>query len=281
MISTLTFPNYDASASTVMYAEASAITADSFGVKWGLFDIEGWNNAEAVRQAVYERPFQDGAVLDAFSYGPRVMDIHGGLVAPTRALAMAAVRRLKGSFEVRDSSYGNTLRRLFVDEFIDPATHSTDCFIDVRRADAIQIVPSVYGRAVEFSVPVIAPDPRKYARNQQHITLTNATAAPLVITSQGDTPTWVEVIITGPITNPKVTHDRTSWFVAFIGSLTGAQSVGFSTRTHAAGGTLGTDNVNRQSRWFPILPGVNNLQLSGTGTTSATKLEAFYFDAYQ
>lgn len=280
MIKDVFVPLYDGSGFTVMFADPNTISPDSFGVKWGLFDIDGWNNAADVRAAVFDRPFQDGAVLDDFTYAPRIMDFHGGLSAASQTIAITAVRRLKSMFEVRDSNYGSSLRRLFVEEYAPVPDGSPWQYIDVRRQGAIEIHPFNAGKAFEFSVPLIAPDPRKFAYNQQHVTATGASPLVLAATGQGDTPTYVELVITGPVTNPVVTHNRTGWHVNFTGSLAAGQTVTLNTRDHTAVGTLTRQNITF-AQWFPLLPGANTYTLTGTGTTGATKLEAFWYNAAQ
>lgn len=267
------------------YAEAP-VTPDAAGVKWGLFDCDGWNDGVDVKQNLFERPHADGAIYDEFHYAPRVMELHGGLVAPDRRTAVEAVRRLKAAFALRDGSYDvNALKYLVIDEYapnhasgiLDYGSYFTFC----RRAGKISAKPSQYGVAYEWSVPIVCPDPLKYAINQIHATSPAAAPAVLTISSAGTMPVLAEFYITGPVTNPILTHNRTGWFMKFNGSLTAGQTVGFNCALHSAGGTLDRTNVDVSSRWFPVMPGVNVYTLSGAGQTSATKVECYWYDGYE
>lgn len=263
-----------------MYASRNDLVADGYGVKWALFDVQGWLDGMDAKPAVFERPFQIGANLDAFSYGPRVMEIHGGFIAPDRPAGVDATRRLLSCFNIFDGNYGIGLQRLYVDEY-SLSRGGFGVYSDVRCSGRPEIKPQQLGVAYEFSIPVIAPDPRKLSQLQTHISLPNAPSGPLAATSIGDTPTWAEMIITGPVTNPKVTHDVTGWYMQFIGTLAAGQSVGFNTRDHTVGGSLGRAQLVTLSQWFPVMPGANNYTLTGTGMTSATQLDLYFLDAYQ
>lgn len=278
MIDALGLVTYDGSETFTLYSQPPPVP-DLQGTKWALFDLDGWNNSEPVRAPSFDSPNMDGAVLDTFSHSARVLELHGGLLATSRILGENATRKLNQAFELRDASYRPTLRPLLVTPFSLVGVNGL-LRLDVRRAGAIQWKPYLYGKAWEFSVPLIAPDPRKIAP-QQHITLVPAAGVALVAYNDGDTPSWAEMIITGPITNPIVTHDRTGEFVRFNGVLGAGQSVGFNTKDHTAGGSLGRADVDVTSEWFPMLPGRNAFTLTGSGTTSATKLELFWSNTFQ
>lgn len=287
MIKQIILFDYGVVTSGYITAVAEApVAPDTFGVKWGLFDCDGWDGGVDVRQAVFDRPNADGVAYDEFHYAPRVMEIRGGLVAPSRRIAAEAVRRLKASFALHDTVMTpNGLKYLLVDEYApNHASGGGDVgsfFTFCRRAGKIDVRPAQYGTAYEWSVPVICPDPLKYAVTQLHNTKTNFNGGPLVVTSEGTMPVLPEFILSGPITNPVITHDRTGWFMAFQGALGAGQSVGWNAAGHSAGGTLNRSNLVAGSRWFPVLPGVNNYTLTGgTGPTGATQFECFWYDGY-
>lgn len=276
MIQYLNIKDYNQALPDIVLYGYAPITPDANGIRWGLFDCEGWDGGADVRQALFERPFQDGALADHFALAPRVLDIHGGFIADTRDNAILAAHRLKRAFNPTSYAYADVLTRIYAHEWGSPQPF---LFLDVRRAGPPVLKFSQAGRACEFSVPVVAPDPRKYGYNFNYLTVTSA-APVITATGAGDLPSSAVFVITGPVTNPRLTHDRTGWYVQFNGALSGVQSVGFTTGDHSAGGTLGRNNVDPASRWFPMLPGVNTFTLTGTGMTSATKLEAYWYDSY-
>lgn len=261
-----------------MFTDAAGVAAnpDSNGVKWGLFDLDGWNNGVDVKPATYDRPFQDGATLDRFTYAARMLTLHGGLVAPTAALATAAVRELMQGTNPHDDNYGDALRTLSVVPLDSAGLFQTMGF---RRSGSPIIKPSQYGKAYEFQVPMIAPDPRKYAAAQSTATA-SPFSRPVSCTSLGNIDSFVQVVITGPITNPVVTHNRTGWTWKANQVVPGGGGIGFDTKLHTTG-PYPRSVVDVASQWFPILPGVNLYTLSGSGTSGATAMTVSWYDAWE
>jgi hypothetical protein len=120
---------------------------DDYGVAWTMASLDGWDSPD-LPEAAESKPGQDG-MWDALNYyGGRTLGIDGKLVAPTYAAREAAEYRLRQAV-VRDR-----LVMVTVGE-------ATPKWCMARRSGRL-MVRSLTETISEFSIAMLAPDPRKY-----------------------------------------------------------------------------------------------------------------------
>lgn len=279
MIRDVTVYAYDASDPITMTTNPAGLTPDAHGVKWALEDIDGWNNGPDVKAPVFDFPGQDGGIAGAFNYKPRLLELVGGLLAPSQQLAEEACQRLLGAFELRNNAYQDTPRPAWINDY---DTTGSGYFALWKRNGVIELKPAMYGRAARFSVPLVMEDPRKYSFLTPSVTALGPSSPVVSATVLGNMPTFpVLVRVTGPVSNPRVTHTRTGRFFEFTGSISAGQYADINMQSHVVTGAKTRNDMIGASQFFPLLPGTDGATLTGGGMTGATALRIDWKHAYQ
>lgn len=121
--------------------------ADDYGVAWTMASLDGWDSPD-LPEAAESRPSQDG-MWDALNYyGGRTVGIDGKLVALTYAAREAAEYRLRQAV-ARDRLVTVTIGE------------TTSKWVSARRSGRLMVRP-LTETVSEFSIAMLAPDPRKY-----------------------------------------------------------------------------------------------------------------------
>lgn len=129
---------------------------DQDGVEWFHTGLDGWDAADTVGD-LEQRSQGDGADDAPYFYAPRALTLTGFLQAPSRALRDAARDRLQRNVPI---SLGVDLT---VQEFPPKVCR-------VKRSGRL-LVDLVTETTAEFSIGLVAPDPRKYAVGAQSVVL--------------------------------------------------------------------------------------------------------------
>lgn len=255
---------------------------DANGIAWMLRSWQGMDGVATAGQVV-QKGGDHGAWATPQWYGPRTITLTIHATASTQALRNVARATLQQAIPVGVGG-GSDLATLRWDE-------PTPVQMAVRRSGAIVETYSTL-RDVEFSVVLVAPDPRKYSTVLHQVTvvpgvlpaglappltppLTLPAGAPpmeATATNAGSSETGPLVTIYGPVVAPGV-----------VNLLTG-QQVKYSALTLAAGDVLVIDFLNRSatyngsyrtadvaSSWSMLLPGVaTTYQMLGTPSSGAS-----------
>lgn len=248
---------------------------DANGTAWLLKKVEGWDSPPAVG-AVPQRSGDHGGWATLQTAGPRIITLIVLASAQSQALRDVARAQLQQVVPFND---------LCTFTYNEPVAKQ----MAVRRnggANITETYPTLCD--VEFTIPLVAPDPRKYATQQQTVTVS---AVPLstigvvlpvtvpftlpaqvptgsvAVTNGGTFETRPLITINGPMTAPSVTNLAT------------AQTVSYSTLALGATDVLTVDLNARQgylngafrpadltSSWWSLQPGVNVIQLGGSTT---------------
>lgn len=120
---------------------------DDYGVDWRMQTIDGWDSPD-LPEAAEGRPSQDGMWDAENFYAGRTVTINGKLTAPTYADREAAEYRL------RQAVPRNRLVTFTVAE-------TTPKWVSGRRSGRLMVRPLTDTHS-EFSINLLAPDPRKY-----------------------------------------------------------------------------------------------------------------------
>lgn len=255
--------------------------ADANGTWWALADWTGMDGASISGQVV-QRAGDHGAWAPPAFYGPRTITLTVWATAQTQALRDVARAFLHQAIPVSDLA---TFR------FDEP----TPIQMAVRRSGPIvESYPTLVD--VVFSIPLVAPDPRKYSTVLHQLTATQASAAaglappltppftlpagapPMAVacTNSGSFETRPTVTITGPITGPAVVNQTTGAAVSFSGMTLAASDqlvVDFAARQAYLNGVFRPADVS--SSWWVLPPGTTTVQVTGTGATSSTMTVAW------
>lgn len=254
---------------------------DSNGITWLWQQITGWDSPQTAGQVI-QRSADHGGWPAPQYYAPRIITLTIMASAPTQALRDQARAQLQQAFPVNDLAtltYAEPVPKL----------------VYVRR-NAGAAITETYPTLTDviFTVPLVCPDPRKYATAPQTVSLVvptpivNPLALPfsLPVSFPGNIPpsdssvtalnngtfeSRPVITVAGPITSP-----------AIVNAVTG-QQVTFTGLTLAATDQLVLDMDNRQSfvdgnfyaadvssAWWVLEPGPTQVYLDGVTGGGAT-----------
>jgi hypothetical protein len=261
----------------------SGNVTDDYGVDWVVEAEDGWSASPPIRPTMEDRSAGDGSWSGPGWYGARVVTLTGKAIATDRLAMLAAKERIKAAVGPR------SLATLQVDE-----AHLSR-IAEVRLSDQLQIT-DVGAQAFDWSVVLVAPDPRRYSAEATVLT----TGLPPVFTgltyprsyprSYGTTTgvgtgsadveqvgdfdqTPAVITFMGPVVDPRATHIQTGRTLAF--SITLAESetlvVDLGAKTAMLNGfSSRVSTLTQASAWFMLLPGRNEIQFRGDDPGTST-----------
>lgn len=251
---------------------------DANGTWWLIKSWSGLDGADTAGQVV-QRAGDHGAWPTPQWYGPRTITLTVQATARTQALRDVARAFLQQAIPVGSDSSLATLR------WDEPVPVQ----LGVRRSGRIAETYTTLTDAV-FSVPLIAPDPRKYSTVLHTLTAVQGASAaglappltpPLTLpagtppmavscTNAGSFETRPVVTVGGPISSPAVVNQSTGQSISFTGMVLAATDV-LSVDLNARQATL--NGVYRPadtaSSWWVMPPGTTTVRVTGTATTGA------------
>lgn len=260
--------------------------SDDFGVDWIITAEDGWSSAPDAQVTLGARPSGDGAD-DAPTYeAARLITLTGTAIAPNWYEQNRAKERLN-PVAYRDRG----LYTLTVTE-----NHLTRMAL-VRRTGT-QKVTDVPGNAFDFSLSLVAPDPRKWSVDETtgSVNMPNIVVpvgrtyprsyplrypaggqtSPTVIASNiGNRDSTAVVSFTGGVNQPGVVNAETGATVQFDISLSATDylEVDLGNQTALLNGTASRrSSLMSGSTWFALPPGDTRLRMigapDGTGAPS-------------
>ena len=264
---------------------------DDNGICWQWQSIQGWDSPPTAGQGVIQRSADHGGWPAPQYYGPRVITLTIMASAPTQALRDYARALMQQIVPVND---------LAVLQFNEPVPKQ----VYVRRnatASVTEACPTLTD--VIFTIPMVAPDPRKYAVPPQSAGLvvgppsSTALALPfaLPVSFPGNIPpsatavtayntgtfeTRPVVSISGPITSPAVVNASTAQTVSFTGLTLGPTDqlvLDMDNRQPLLNGVFYAADVS--SAWWVLEPGATQVYLDGI-TAGGASLTVVYSPAF-
>lgn len=254
---------------------------DANGTWWLLPTWDGMGGPDTVGQVVQQAGDHGGWATPQF-YGSRLLTLTVQATAVNQALRDVARAYVQQAFPVSD------LALLRWDEPVQKQ-------LLVRRTGRI-VETYMTLNDVVFSVPLVAPDPRKYSSVLHQLSATQqsfaaglappftppltlpagAPAMSVACTNAGSFETRPLVTIQGPITAPAVVNQTTGATVSFSAlTLTGTDVliVDLSTQTATFNGAVRPADL--ASFWWVLPPGTTTVQVTGTGTTGSSMTVAW------
>ena len=264
---------------------------DANGITWLWQSIQGWDSPPAAGQGVIQRSADHGGWPAPQFYGPRILTLTIMASAPTQALRDYARALMQQAVPSND---------LAVLQYNEPVPKA----IYVRRnatAAVTEACPTLTD--VIFTIPMVAPDPRKYAVPPQTAGLvvpapsSTVFALPfkLPVSFPGNIPpsstsitayntgtfeTRPVLVVTGPITSPAVVNGSLAQQVSFTGLTLGPTDqlvLDMDNRQGLLNGSFVPADIS--SAWWVIEPGATQIYLDGI-TTGGASLTVTYSPAY-
>jgi hypothetical protein len=270
-------------------------TVDATGTSWLLQSVEGWDSPPAAVGQVIQRSADHGGYATAQYFGPRILTLTVWASSPTQAIrdqARALMQQVVPISDLGTFTYGEPVPKVAY----------------VRRnasADVTETYPTLTD--VIFTLPLVAPDPRKYdpdAVTQSSLT-PQAPASPLalpflsgfpvtfpaqavagsegiVALNAGTFETRPVIVVTGPATSPSVNNASTGQSVTFTGLVlhSAAQlTLDMDGRQAFVGSEF--QAADPSSSWFVLEPGETLVTLTGAaGTTGGSSISMSYSSAW-
>ncbi|MFF9240111.1 phage distal tail protein [Streptomyces sp. NPDC014801] len=253
--------------------------ADDDGVEWVVEDLTGWRGSPASTVQVTQRPSGHGGWATARPWlTPRQMELRVFIAAPNPGAMDAAYERLLAATDIGpvllQVTEGSTTRQATV----------------YRNGDVLPTSESDY--EATYSVPLIAPDPRRYAADETVTQLylpssTGGLTFPITFpitfnatvisgTARLDNPgtiaTPLRLVVYGPVSQPQitVTAGGTLWTLSYSGDIADGDWVDIDTE---AATVLYNGQSSRRSLlsgdWPSVPPGGADIAFR-SGTYSAT-----------
>ena len=236
---------------------------DSNGVAWILQKVDGWDGPPSVG-SVIQRSADHGGWPSAQYYGPRLLTLTVMASAPDQALRDQAAVQLVQAVPISDLA-------TFV--YNEPIAKQVAC----RQVGGAKIAakkPTLSD--VIFTIPLVAPDPRKYATvaGLQTATLpapvinpltlpvtlpigfpgaTPALDSAVVCVNAGTFETRPAISVTGPISNPQIVNGATGQVISYTGLTLGPSDqlvINTDTRQSFLNGTFLAADTN--SGWWVL-----------------------------
>ena len=267
---------------------------DRNGVAWVLTDLEGWWDIPEINIPDDPRPFeQDGSYYTPGRYMPRTMTLSGTLVPPAgvqQGLPLSPTRDLAGYARQALGACLDITRLtavLAVDEDVPKQA-------EVQLASRPSFRNSKINGATDFSIPLKAGDPRKYAQVETFISdvpvarstdqgRTYPRTYPLrylapgtptgqqspgtaLATNAGTYPTGAIIRIYGPISTPSIENVESGSILRFITTVPDGSylEIDLLNRSVRLDGEINLrSTVEIRSKWFMLTPGLNSIRLNG------------------
>ena len=252
-------------------------TADSDGIIWSWTSLDGWWDSPDVRLETSEF-HPDGLSYTVGRHNGRAIVLSGYAAIPegSPALWFTAARTLAAACNIV-----RTAAVLYVDEPI-PTRAS------VRRSTRYRVRRVGELRGMEFDVPLLAADPRKYSQTLHSnidASLTGAGLGPddATIVNAGTDDTWPTLTIDGPATNPRVRNvTDNSKYVQWIGTLGAGDTIVFNLRNRSLelNGVDDISNLDTGSTWWRLKPGSNTVRYTRTVGGGDSTCTVEWRDAY-
>jgi hypothetical protein len=265
-------------------------TVDADGVIWKVIDgqWEGWDGSPGSTTEVDQRTNDHGAYATPGFLPPRYISVGGSVRAASHAQLHNASRRLTNTIKLSEFPLRVVERG------------GLELTAQVRRFGAIKFrtVTDTYG---QWSVGLVALDPRKYGITEYALPLTLPSVSgglvwpltwPVIwsaeispssgtVTNAGNTDAYPTFEITGPVTDPIVTHEETGRLMRFGITLGVGQRLTIDTLRHRV--LLGTaDRSNtRTGDWLTLPPGPSTIRYLAATNDPASTCTVRWRDTYE
>jgi hypothetical protein len=262
---------------------------DEFGIDWGLTQIDGWFDGWEGSSSVDQRSQADGAWVSPQYAGPRIVHVAGDMRGPSWDAITRGWDGLLAQLPFRQ------LATMRVDLSDGGVVEQTAL---VRQHEKPILSDRFRGRA-NFSLSLLAPDPRKYDASSRSASLvlpllSGGIAPPLTppftitgstslsqtsLSNDGNTTTYPILMVAGPCPPAVIANLTTGEAMRVVDAVPAGQTLVIDV-------LAGTATVGGQSRrvlgsWWGLVPGVNEVAFSASGYDAAAGLSISYRSAWK
>lgn len=264
-------------------------TRDEYDVDWGLTGLDGWFDGWEGSGTVDQRSRADGAWVSPQYASGRIIHVSGTIAAPSWDAATQAWDRLLGEFPFRQLS---TLS-------VSTGEGAVPEQMALIRQHEKPILSNRFNGRAEFSLSLIAPDPRKYdatSRNSSLVLplLTGGIAPPLTppitvtgstsrsqvtLTNDGNITTFPTLVLVGPCPPATIANLTTGEALRVVDAVPADQSLVIDVLNGTA---LNGGQARRVlGSWWGLVPGANEVALTADGYDAGAHLLVSYRSAWK
>lgn len=262
---------------------------DAFGTYWGLTQLDGWEDGWEGTSSPEQRSQQDGVWIGPQYAGGRVIHVGG---------------------TIEDISWDGVTRawdRLLVQlPFVatGPITVSMGEGSEVVKTALIRqhekpILSERFGERAEFSLSLLAPDPRRYAVTPSVVDLVlplalggiappltppltvvgTSTVSQATLTNDGTVTTYPILTITGPCPPATIVNLTTSEALRVVDEVPAGQTLVIDVLNGTA--TNGGQYRNVRGVWWGLVPGINQVSFMASSYDAGAQLSISYRSAWK
>jgi hypothetical protein len=264
---------------------------DGNGVAWILEKVDGWDGPPSVGQVI-QRSADHGGWPSAQFYGPRLLTLTVMASAPTQAARDVAKEQLVQAVPVSDLATFTYNEPVPKQAYV---RQNASANIGMKFPTLVDVV---------FTIPLVAPDPRKYSTVPlvQTSTLPAPVINPLTLpvtlpagfpgsvppidsavtcVNSGTFETRPVITVSGPIINPSIVNAVTGQAITFTGlTLAATDQLIISTDARQAflNGTFAPADVD--SAWWVLTPGSTQVFLTGDNFAGGATINVAWSSAW-
>lgn len=266
-------------------------TRDAFGVDWGLDSLNGWFDGWEGSGSTEQKSQADGVWISPQYAGARVVHIAGDIDAPSWDAATQAWDRFLAGLPFR------SLAPMTVTTG-DGAVPEQMAMIRQHEKPLLPSEKRFKGRA-EFSLSVIAPDPRKYATTPTTANLVlpfssgglsfpitfpisfpvSTTVSQATLTNAGSVTTYPTLTITGPCPPARIMNLTTSEVIRVVDAVPAGQSLVIDVLNGTA--TVGGQARRVLGSWWGLQPGPNEVAFVADSYDAGAALNVSFRSAWK
>ncbi|HEY0889377.1 MAG TPA: hypothetical protein VGE38_07190 [Nocardioides sp.] len=270
-------------------AHTANVVPDAYGVRWKLTKLDGWDDGwEGNNPSVDQRPQADGAWVAPQYAGPRIVHLGGSLDAASWDDVTRAWNRLLAQVPFRQLG---TLR-VSTGEGTEPELTAL-----VRQHEK-PVLTRIGGHG-NFSLSLLAPDPRRYASSSRMVSLVlpllsggiappltppftvtgSTTMSQATLLNDGTTTTYPVMLVVGPCPPATIANLTTGEARRVLDAVPAGQTLVID----ELNGTATTGGQARRLLGTPVglVPGANEIAFSADGYDAAASLSISYRSAWK
>lgn len=263
--------------------------ADAFGASYSLTQLDGWFDGWEGAGTVDQRSQQDGAWVSPQYASPRVIHVGGNIEAASWDAVTQAWDRLLAQIPFRN--LGQV--KVTTGEGVVPEMTAL-----VRQHER-PILSNRFNKRADFSLSLLAPDPRRYDSTSRSVSLvlpvsSGGIAPPLTppftitgstslsqatLTNDGTVTTYPVLMVVGPCPPAQIINLTTGEAIRVVDAVPADQTLVIDVLAGTA--TTGGQSRRVLGSWWGLVPGANEVAFRAAGYDAAAGLSVSYRSAWK
>lgn len=284
----MSVPDTGVTLGSVFLPAYTGAPVDGDGVQWKLTKLDGWDDGWEGNGTVDQRSQADGAWVSPQYASPRVVHLAGSLHTSSWDAATRAWDRLLAQIPFRQLA---TLR-------VSTGEGSVGERTALVRQHEKPVITRHAGHG-NFSLSLLAPDPRRYDATARTatlvlpilsggiapaltppVTITGSTSlSQVTLTNDGNTTTYPIVTVVGPCPPARIVNLTTGEALRVVDAVPAGQNLVIDVLAHTA--TTGGQSRRVLGSWWGLAPGANEVAFAADGYDAAAQLQISYRSAWK